>query len=512
MITQGFEITTPRSLSTHTVVVGSGSGGGVAAFHLAEASVETIVVEEGGYHTRKDFNQREEDMWPMLYRAGGQQTTADGMISVLQGSCYGGGTVINCSDCLPIPGVVLAHWQNLVGTTDWTEKALEASYERVRKNINVRTNAPRLLNRNNKMLMEAAERLGWSSSVMESNRRRCVGSGYCTTGCSYDARLGTNLTYLPWAIEKGASVYTDLRCDRLEPLGKAGYRVHCTVVERGTRKGRLPLTIDCKRIILSASSIHDPAILIRSGLDKGLPQLGKNLSLQPQIGAVSLFEKDQEIIHWRGAPQTVEVTEFDDNTPDHGLGGFRMEGIGGVLGPIMIMLPGFGQDHKRYAAQMRNMSVTLLLVPDQPSGEIGYSWGDDGRVIPDIKYTIKDEWKARAKRGMRKTAELLFEAGATEVAFANQVFAPLKGPAEISRLEEFPMEPGWAGFISAHNQGTCRMGTSADNSVVDQNLKVHTLDNVYVMDASVFPTSAATHTMLPIMLVTDRAVHRMLES
>ena len=62
MIVQGHDITGPRSLRTHTLVVGSGSGGGVAAYHLAEAGVDTIVVEEGGYHVASEFNQREEDM------------------------------------------------------------------------------------------------------------------------------------------------------------------------------------------------------------------------------------------------------------------------------------------------------------------------------------------------------------------------------------------------------------------------------------------------------------------
>jgi choline dehydrogenase-like flavoprotein len=56
------------------------------------------------------------------------------------------------------------------------------------------------------------------------------------------------------------------------------------------------------------------------------------------------------------------------------------------------------------------------------------------------------------------------------------------------------------------------MGTSPANSVVDQSLKVHGLDDVYVMDGSIMPTSASTHTMIPIMAAADFAVHRMLQS
>jgi choline dehydrogenase-like flavoprotein len=511
MIVQGFQVTKPLALETHTVVVGSGSGGGVAAYHIAAAGFDTIVIEEGGHHVASEFNQREQDMYPMLYRDAGEQMTSDGMINVMQGSCYGGGTVINTSDCVPIPGEVLAHWRQIVGTRDVTEASLEDSYKRVREHLNVRPNRKGILNRNNLLLMETAQKLGWQAGVMESNRKGCVGSGYCVLGCAYDGRLGTNLTYLPWAIEKGASIYSDSRCDRLERLGNSKYRVHCTVVERGTRKARLPLTIDCERVVLAAGSIHTPAILQRSGFDSGLPQLGKNLTLQPQLGVLGFFDNSQQIIHWRGAPQSIDVSQFDQNTPEHGLGGFRFEGIGGVIGPIQVMVPGFGRELKRYAAQMRHTSVSLILVPDQPSGEVSYRWTDDGRVVPKIDYVMAEEWKQRLKDGMRKLGRLLFEAGAKEVIFANQAFPPLTSPDQLAKVDQFPIEPGLASFISAHNQGTCRMGLTAATSVVDQNLKVHGLDNVYVMDGSVMPTSASTHVMIPIMVMADRAVHRMLE-
>ena len=510
MIVQGHEITEKRALSTHTVVVGSGSGGGVAAFHLADAGVDTIVIEEGGYHVASEFNQREEDMFPMLYRNGGQQATSDGMINVMQGSCYGGGTVINTSDMVPIPPEVLAHWQKLTGITQWTEKSLEESIKRVNGFLNVKRVNKSLVNRNNSLLMESSRKLGWKSHVMESNRKGCVGSGYCVVGCSYNARLGTNLTYLPWAIEKGASVYSDVRCDRIEKINGGKYRMHCTVVERGTRTARLPLTIDCERVILAASSIHTPAILARSGLQPDLPQLGRNLTLQPQLGVLSFF--DEDIIHWRGAPQSVAVHEFDDNTAERGLAGFRMEGWGGVVGMPAALLPGFGLHHKRLAARMRQTAITALLVPDQPSGSVSYQWDENGRVQPKIDYMMTNEWKQRLVRGMKKMGELLFAAGAKEVSFTNQVFPTLTKPDELAKVEQFPIEPGLAIFSSAHNQGTCRMGSSKENSVVDQNLRLHTGDNIYVMDASVMPSSASTHIMMPIMVIVDRAVHRMLEA
>ena len=41
--------------------------------------------------------QRDDEMLPALYRSAGQQLTRDGLVNVLQGSCYGGSTVINAA-------------------------------------------------------------------------------------------------------------------------------------------------------------------------------------------------------------------------------------------------------------------------------------------------------------------------------------------------------------------------------------------------------------------------------
>ncbi|SIQ60322.1 GMC family oxidoreductase N-terminal domain-containing protein [Marinobacterium stanieri] len=509
MIIQGHEIFAPLKLKTHSVVVGSGAGGGVAAYHMAAAGLETVVLEEGGYFQAKDFNQREEDMMPALYRSKGQQTTTDGMIYVWQGSTFGGSTVINTADATPIEAEVLHHWQQKFGLSELTEDNLAASYKRVYKMLNVHRLEDQILNANNKLLLETANRLGYKAGVFESNRKNCVGSGYCFQGCAYDAKQGTNLTYLPKASELGARIYTDVRVDRIERLFGGKYRVHATVVARGSRKARHPVEIDCERIIMAAGTVHTPAILKRSGFDKGLPQLGKNISLQPQIGLSAVMPDSQKMTSWRGAPQSIYMSEFDDNHAEHGLGGFRMEGVGGMVGIFSHFGNTIGHDHKRLMAEYPNTHFSALLVPDQPSGTLDWEWGPDGKVKPKIQYKLTEEWKQRFKRGYKTAAEFLFEAGAREINCNSPVFGPITSPDQLSRIDEFPLEPGMVALTSAHVQGSCRIGLNADVGVVDQNLQLHNLDNIFVVDGSVMPTTASTHTMVPIMVMADRAMHKL---
>jgi choline dehydrogenase-like flavoprotein len=510
VIVQGHEITAPATRRTHTVVVGSGAGGAVVAEALATAGVETVVLEEGGYFRAADFTQRDDEMLAALYRDRAQQTTTDGMINVLQGSCFGGSTVVNTADCVPTPPEVYAHWKRHFGLTQLDEASLAGSQARVLETLGVQPIRPDEVNRNNALVLAGAKRLGLAAGTFLHNRTGCLGSGYCLIGCAYDAKRGANLTYLPKAVAAGADVYTDVRAERIELRGDGRFRVAGVVVERGPRIARLGFVVEADRVVLAAGAIGSPAILHASGLGRGIPELGRNLTLQPQM-AVTAFFADADVVPWRGIPQSAYCEAFDDNTPEHGLGGFRLEAISGGLAQVAPGLAGFGRDHKARMARARQMAFGLLLVPDRPSGIVTFRGCADRSVRARIDYRMTGEWKARLRRGLRSAAELYFAAGAREVGFGSEVFPPLRGPDELDRVLELPVRTGVTRFVSAHVQGTCRMGPDPRKSVVDEEHRLHAVPGIHVVDASVMPTSASTHTKIPIMTRADRAARSLVE-
>ena len=162
-------------------------------------------------------------------------------------------------------------------------------------------------------------------------------------------------------------------------------------------------------------------------------------------------------------------------------------------------------------AQLRHAAMALLLVPDAPSGRLAWTRGERG-FAASIEYTLTEEWTQRLRSGLRAVAEAYFEAGALEVRPASDVFEPLRGRADLDRVASFPIRSGVTRLISAHVQGSCRMGPVPNGSVVDLEHQVHGVPGLYVVDASVFPTSASTHTMIPVMTFADRAARRMLAS
>jgi choline dehydrogenase-like flavoprotein len=389
-------------------------------------------------------------------------------------------------------------------------RVMELAYEHMNDAVKVEIR-PEQVNANNDAVLRGAERLGLARGVFRHNRIGCKASGYCLLGCSYDAKRGAHLTYLPRADAAGAALYTDLRAERIELDGDRAVAVTGFVVERGPRVARLPFRIEAERVVLAAGAVHSPALLAAAGVGRALPQLGRNVSLQPQLPVTATFPEGVSIRAWRGIPQAAFCSAGDDHTVEQGLGGFRLEAVSGGLSQVGAGLPGFGLAHKQAMVRLDRTASALLLVPDHPSGSMTWSERGPRGIVARIDYRMQDEWKARLRRGMRQAAEIYFAAGAERVAFASEVFPELRGAGDLDRIDEFTIRTGVTRFISAHVQGSCRMSLDAGSGVVDQDHRVHGLRNVFVVDASVMPTTASTHTMIPVMTLADRAAHAMLD-
>jgi len=63
----------------------------------------------------------------------------------------------------------------------------------------------------------------------------------------------------------------------------------------------------------------------------------------------------------------------------------------------------------------------------------------------------------------------------------------------------------------AHQAGTCRFGTDPATSVLDADCKAHELDNLYVVDTSVFPSIGAVNPALTAMANSLRVGDHLLE-
>ncbi|MFT5586807.1 MAG: choline dehydrogenase-like flavoprotein [Cognaticolwellia sp.] len=480
---------TDQDFTTEVCVIGSGAGGGLAAGYLAEAGHEVLLLEEGVQVKGSQMTQREEQMLPLLYRDGGNQFSADGGVAVLQGRALGGSTVINMADVVPIPEGVLAYWAQAYGVDRFTPEQWGKAASIAAKAIGANRIQSHELNRNAELLLEGGRALGIAGDVFEHNRVGCVGSGYCLIGCAYGAKKSTALTWIPRGVATGnLRVQTGARVSRLPHQNGRVRVVEGQLMEGHKVVGRF--RVKAERVILAAGAIHSPLILQASLL--GGPAVGQNLSLQPQAPVSARFPETVRM--FRGIPQAAYLDGRELCTPERGLGGFRIESVGATPGMAAVNGVGWGPELMERFRDYTRMGAALCLVPDAPVGRVRR----DG-FRPVIDYPFSPAWLERMREAMDTCARVFLASGAEQVYLPVAGFPVVEAAADLGALKDWPLTPASLSLISAHPQGTCRMGVDPETSVVDLGFGVHGVDNLQVLDASVFPSTASSHTMLPVM-------------
>src|SRR5207244_6272977 len=135
-IVRGDQVGQDLVLRPDVCVVGSGPGGAMLAARLAEAGAQVVVLEEGGYHQKDEFDMQEATAYPRLYQDRGNRATADLSIVVLQGRAVGGGTVVNWTTSFRTPDDVLGFWREQE-RAELTPEALRPHFAEVEQRLGI---------------------------------------------------------------------------------------------------------------------------------------------------------------------------------------------------------------------------------------------------------------------------------------------------------------------------------------------------------------------------------------
>ena len=105
-----------------------------------------------------------------------------------------------------------------------------------------------------------------------------------------------------------------------------------------------------------------------------------------------------------------------------------------------------------------------------------------------VDYPIRPEvWEA-LREGAKALARIQLAAGAEAVYSLHEDPVVMRREADVAKLDGAPWAPARVPLFSAHPMGGCAMGRDPARSVVDSRLRMHAMENVFVVDASVFPT------------------------
>ena len=481
-------------------IVGSGAGGGVTAETLALAGCKVVVLEEGPLRSSTDFRMREAEAYPDLYQESAARKTADKAINILQGRCVGGGTTVNWTSSFRTPASTLGHWQRALGIEGFDEESLAPWFARMEQRLGI---APWAVapNANNAALARGAAKLGIASDAIRRNVRGCWNLGYCGMGCPTNAKQSMLVTTLPAALGRGAKLVTRVRAEKLVLAGDRVDRLVARALDAaGTAPTARTVTVRARSYVVAGGAIGSPALLLRSGVPDPHALIGKRTFLHPAI--VSAAQMDERIEGYAGAPQTIYSDHWLD-VPVDGPAGFKLEAP--PIHPVLaaITLTGHGEAHARWMRALPTMHVLIALIrdgfhPDSPGGTVALR--DDG--TPALDYPLNAYLFDAMRRAFGAMADLQFAAGARSV-------MPVHGradefaTADAARraIASFAIGPLVTPIVSAHVMGGCPLGANPKHAVVDTNGRHHHLDNLHVIDGSLFPTSIGANPQLSIYAV-----------
>ena len=122
-------------LTADAVVIGSGAGGAIAAYELAKTGKKVIVLEAGRYVPSQKMTEMSAVSLGTMYADSAGQANAQGDITILQGACVGGSTVVNAALCFRTPDFYFKLWGERFGLTNLTTVSMTPYFEKVEKNI-----------------------------------------------------------------------------------------------------------------------------------------------------------------------------------------------------------------------------------------------------------------------------------------------------------------------------------------------------------------------------------------
>ncbi|XDD50279.1 GMC family oxidoreductase N-terminal domain-containing protein [Leptospira sp. WS92.C1] len=490
-------------LKTDAVVIGSGAGGAVAAATLAKSGWKVILIEEGSYFTPAQFTGEEFMASARLYRDAGFIVTEEQTLNILQGRTVGGSTTVNWQTSLYPPDYVTAEWDKRFGLKGYSRKDMDPYVSAVHERLGVHPVPQNLINANNDTLMKGGKALGLHPEVLNNNNRGCIGLGRCGLGCPINAKQSMFLTYIPDAIEAGATVIANMKAQVIHdgPTKIVIAEFTPDPYEKAPDTVIRKIKISAPVVVVSAGAIEGPALLQRSGL--GNDWVGKNLKVHPTCSIFAIF--DETINMFSGPPQSAVIK--DGHNQDNTGYGFWLEVAPFRPTLAASLIPFYGHQQFEMIQKYPNMSAGIVLVRDGADGEANASvkWSFGSRKV---YFELTPGDGKNMLRGLKQLAEVQTAAGAKELIFP---FSDMEKPVKVDNNSKFDwvldkkFNPGSLIVGSAHPHGSIQAADSPEKGAVDPNLELYGHKNIYVIDASVYPTGLSVNPQITTMSLALRA-------
>lgn len=331
----------------------------------------------------------------------------------------------------------------------------------------------------------AFNKLGWHWWPLDvgflsrpyDGRPACDFSAQGWYGCGAAARAGTDVTYWPKALARGAVLKVRCRVREIE-MGPAGKVVGAIYYdEHGGLHRQL-----ANAVVVCANGIGTPRLLLNSkskyfpnGLANSSGLVGKGCMLHVGKHTLGVLPECLDShLHPTYTPLISQQFYETDPHNDFARGvTLLVRGLSGPLNTALSTDVPWGRDHHQVMKERfpHLIFVTVLgedLRVETNCVELDADTKDsNGIPVPRVTYTIPEPTRKLVEFGGQRARDMLQAAGATKI------------------IDDTPYT--W----TSHFMGTVRMGNNPRHSVVNRWHQAHDVQNLFVVDGSSFVSSGA---------------------
>jgi choline dehydrogenase-like flavoprotein len=157
-------------------------------------------------------------------------------------------------------------------------------------------------------------------------------------------------------------------------------------------------------------------------------------------------------------------------------------------------LPGAGRAHQEAMLDFGHVGSIGVHLCDRSAGRVGL--GAEGSLRASYRLTGDDA--GRLAYGIARAAEIHFAAGATEV-YPNIARVGVLRPGDLTQFEATSFKPSELRLEAFHPMGTARIAADPGEGACATDGSVHGIRDLYVADASLFPTSVGVNPMMTVI-------------
>jgi cholesterol oxidase len=510
-----------NNLSFDYIVIGSGFGGATSALRLTEKGYKVAVLEKGREFKDSEFPKTNWNinkyLWaPLINCFGIQKITWFKDVLILSGTGVGGGSLVYANTLMTPPD---AFYQNPIWSDrkDW-KKELAPFYAKAQFMLGVTENPWR--HKADEILVDVAKDLGKEDTVENVKvgvyfgddkkevdpyfnghgplRKGCTSCAGCMVGCRFNAKNTLVKNYLFFARKFGAEIFPKTYVEKIEFV-EDKYYIH--TYKTGSWFKAQKRIFESKGLVVSGGVLGTMDLLLRQKyqhktLNKLSSTLGQNIRTNSEMlcGVTSKNTKLNEGVAISSIMNPdenthVEIVKYPDGSD--------------FMKLLTMPYTKFKEFPWRFLASIRKAIINPIKYIKMYWFSSWASHSIIFLVMQHLDSSMKMQlrgfpFKYLSLKSSDQKVPAFIQSGAEVMEKFSQKVDGIPSSCFTEILLDKP--------ATAHILGGATMGDSSENSVVDDQFKVHGYPEFYILDGSIVPCNIGVNPSLTITALTEYAM------